>query len=265
MAILPQFRSGVYLQVYRCVMFEVVPFQISNFIPAYPWLSESVLDRFADSCSEPDEPIADSAVRHIALDEYLFREGELKTHVYRVEAGVICVTAVQPNGPPEIVEIVFPGGYVGLGFLKRNITNAKAVVASRVRCWPLSSIPELIEPDAKAKLKQAEATEREFAFRRKALCNLTKDHPVERVAAFLVAVSRLNEVEGRDPSIVPDTLNCGVVAKYLGLDIDTLQESLVELQSRELIEQCPAQGLRICDRNKLDLSTPWAWQLSGTG
>ncbi len=234
-------------------------------LAAYPWLAHSILEELALEGQPLDHLLPDPTVKHLSLDESLFHEGETKTHVYRLDAGIICVSAPRLNGPPEIVEIVFPGNLIGLGFLKRNIHNAKAIVDSRVSCWSLDAIPTLVEESATAKRRQAEATEREFEYRRNALCGLTVNRPVERVAAFLVAISRLNEIEGRDPNVISDTLHCGAVASYLGLNIDALQEALVELQSRALIEQCPADGLRICDRDSLDELTPLAWQLSGVG
>ena len=246
-------------------MVEFALSENSNLNFHYPSVSESIIDELALEGQVFDHlPIA-SSVRHLSLDDYLFHEGELKTHVYRLETGIICVTAPRLNGPPEMIETVFPGNLLGLGFLKRNIYNAKAVVESRVSCWPLSAIPALVEENATAQRRQAEATEGEFAHRRSAMVRLTQDHPVQRVAAFLVAVSRLNEVEGRDPNVISDKLHCGVVAKYLGLDIDTLAHALVELEARALVEQSPTGGLRLCDREKLDGITPTAWQMCGVG
>ena len=246
-------------------MVETVISQNLISIAAYPSLGATILEELALDAQESRDGLADPSVRQLSLDENLFREGELKTGVYRLDAGMICVSEPQWNGPPKIIEIVFPGNLIGLGFLKRNIYNAKAVVDSRVSCWPLDAIPTLVEDSNTAKRRQAEATEREFAYRRNALCGLTEDKPVERVAAFLVAVSRLSEVEGRDPDMISDTLHCGAVADYLGLTIDTLREALVELEARAMVEQCLGEGLRICDRDGLDRLTPLAWQLSGVG
>lgn len=246
-------------------MVEIIPFGNTDLVVAYPWISGSLLEELAVEVPESGHFLADQSDINVSLDEYLFREGELKTNVYRLETGIICITAARASGPPEIIETVFPGNLLGLGFLKRNIHNAKAVVESRVSCWALSDIPALVEENATAQRRQAEATEREFAYRRSAMIRLTEDSPVQRLAAFLIAVSRLNEVEGRDTNVISDLLHCGVVAKYLGMDIDTLSNALIELEARALVEQSPTGGLRLCDREKLDGITPTAWQMCGVG
>lgn len=199
----------------------------------------------------------------ILPDEYLFCEGDLKSHVYRVESGIICVSAGRAGGPPEIVEIVGPGNFVGLGFLKHFIHSAKAVVESTVTCWPRSAISELIASNETQLDRQADATEREFAHRRRALVGQPRTSPIQKVAAFLIAVSRLNEVEGRDWEFICDTLDCGVVAKYLDMDIDTLRSALVELQADGLIEPAENSALRIIDRYALVRRTALAWQMHG--
>ena len=72
----------------------------------------------------------------------------------------------------------------------------------------------------------------------------------ERIAAFLVAISRLNECEERDPNIISESLGCGIVADYLKMDLNMFGRTLVELRRRELIEYIPP------DREKLDLLVP---------
>lgn len=199
----------------------------------------------------------------LAPDEYLFCEGDAKSYVYRLQRGLICLSAGRAEGPPDIVEIVGPGNFIGLGFLKHFIHSAKAIVDSTVICWPRSAIADLIASDEKQLDRQASATEREFAHRRRALVGQPRTKPLQRVAAFLVAMSRLNEVEGRDADVISDTLDCGIVSKYLDIDINTLRDALLELQSQSLIEVSDNAAIRIVDRHGLGRQTALAWQMHG--
>ena len=201
----------------------------------------------------------DLPVRYLQFDENLFQVNDLKTHIYKVETGIICISAPRLNRPPEIIELVHSGSLIGLGFLDRHIHNAKAVIDSSVSCYPLGAASTLVEQTEAAKRRQAEATEREFSHRRSDLIGSTFEDPVQRVASFLLAVSRLSEDEGQEPDIISDALSCGVVADYLGLDISTLGSVLVELQSRQLIECCPPQRIRLCDRQALETLAPLSW------
>jgi CRP/FNR family transcriptional regulator len=63
---------------------------------------------------------------------------------------------------------------------------------------------------------------------------------------------RQNENEGRDASVIDDTLECAVVAGYLGISVRQLAELLVELEARGLIEPAANHGMRIVDIERLE-------------
>ena len=181
----------------------------------------------------------------LSQDEYLFREGDLKRHAYRVESGVLCVTSKGPHGTPEFIELAFPGDLVGLGFLDRYVDSAAALVETKVSLWSLQALPLLSQASVTAETRQAGATEREFLARRRQLVASTADSPLRRVAAFLTVLSRLNEIEGRDPAVISESLRSGDVAAFLNMDVEVLAGQLLELQQRELVSLTGKGGLRL--------------------
>ena len=66
-----------------------------------------------------------------------------------------------------------------------------------------------------------------------------------RLAAFLVAVSHRSRDEGGDPTLIDDSVDCGVIADFLGLSVDLLALGLMQLEMRGLIETAPPHGLRL--------------------
>ena len=76
--------------------------------------------------------------------------------------------------------------------------------------------------------------------------------PIERVAAFLMAVSRNNSYEGRDPNTVPDFLSSGFVADLLGLSIDLLADVLRRLSNLGVVQPGKGGGLLIADLAALE-------------
>lgn len=219
---------------------------------SHPWVNEALFEEIAHEELAAGAVLPEAVPILLSAGEPLFSEGEHKSHIYRLEAGLVCLSAIRASGPPQIVEFVRPGQFLGLGFLKRHIHNAKAVVGCSLSCWPLSTLQLWVEQDPIALDCQANAIEREFAHRRRVLSGLTKNQPEHRLAAFLVAMSRLSEVEGRDPDAVSDSLNCGVVATYLGIDIDALARALTSLQSQGLVKSGSQGQLMLCDRDKLE-------------
>lgn len=194
----------------------------------------------------------DDSLRALERNEILFEAGDLKSHLYRVEAGAVCIYVTHPNETREIVEFALAGDVVGMGFLERHATAARAVVDTKVRCLSLDEIDRLTAEDARAKSRFDDAVEREFALRRDYIVNAGSPRQLVQLAAFLVALAHQNESEGRDPELIDDTLECAVVAGYLGIDVDRLAQMLVELQELGLIEAAPDHGMRITDMKRLE-------------
>src|SRR5262245_37946022 len=83
--------------------------------------------------------ISPSHTLALAMGEVLFRPGDAKTHFYRVESGAVCVYQSPWQGNRATVEFCFPGDLVGLGFLERHTSTARAAVDTVVTCLPLGT------------------------------------------------------------------------------------------------------------------------------
>lgn len=205
------------------------------------------------------QPAPDVAGNEIsaARGQFLFREGDRKTSVYRLESGILCITTRRHSGPPHVVEMLFPGSFIGLGFLERHIDSAMAVVPSRLTEFPQSAVPDLCSASAEARDRQALQTEREFAARRRELVPDSDELPVRRVAAFLSAMHHMNRHEGRNPDFIAEFLKTGDVASFLNLDVEALGRALTDLKDRGVIDSAANGGLILLNPGALE-------QLSGS-
>ena len=214
-------------------------------------VSQSTSSHALDELSPMGEPVdgslKDAPFRILASNEVLFREGDFKTHLYMIEEGIISVYRKRTHQPNEIIEFAFSGDVVGLGYLEEHTYWARSVVETCVRCLPLDALDTVLEDDSRTKQRYADAISREFEFRREFLVTALRRNPIGRLAAFFLALSQLNKNEGRDQNIITDSLECGVVAGCIGLDLDSLGQALVELEKKGLIVPCPPQGLRLND------------------
>lgn len=91
----------------------------------------------------------------------------------------------------------------------------------------------------------------QFELRRRSLIRLGRRKPLARVASLLLAISRNNSCEGRDPNLVPDALTSGFIADLLGVSVARLADLLVELASHGLVQASPA-GLRLLNIGALE-------------
>ena len=209
-----------------------------------------VLDRVAGAENAP-------VGRRLSAGEVLFRPGETRTHFYLIEQGTIALYCKRPG--QDVVEFVFAGDVVGLGALEKHIDEAQALSKSSVRLLPLDSLDDILQ-DERARRRYADAVHREFAARRNEIIESFRGTPVKRLAAFFVALSQLNTHEGREPNLIVDSLECGIVANCLGLEIESLGCALVELEKKRLIERT-SSGLRLTDLESLERLSEPATQL----
>ena len=193
-----------------------------------------------------------SEFRVLGAGDYLFMEAEPRTYVCRVEMGGVAVFDRRIGRSAGIIEMAGKGDYVGLGCLEHFRNNARAAVESTVRFMPRTEFALLAERDPKLSQKQDDAIKKDFEYGKVLANDRGRSTPIECVAAFLVVVSRQNVHEGRDPTIISDSLKCGIVTSLLDLDIDTLERALLELQNMGLVEQYPTVGLRLRDIEALE-------------
>jgi len=200
-----------------------------------------------DQCLETVAPL-----RSLQRNELLFEAGDLKSQLYRVETGAICIFVTHANKAREVIEFALAGDIVGMGFLERHATSACAVVDTKVSCLCLDEIDRLTAEDARAKARFHDAVEREFALRRDYISSMGASRPLVKLAAFLIAVAHQNANEGLDPAVIDDTLECAVVAGYLGISVGQLADLLVELEEMDLVQPAPHHGMRVVDMERLE-------------
>jgi CRP/FNR family transcriptional regulator len=197
-------------------------------------------------------PAAPSRLRRtLAANEVLFGRGDRRTHVFRVESGTICLYESLRSDRQTVIEFMFPGEYVGLGFLEEHSLTARALLGSTVTCIPVEEIDDVIKDDLRAQAKLATAIEREFDARREELSKAGQHRPIERVAALLVTAAHINAQEGRTMDLIDNSWRSDHIADQLGIDLTDLTAILVELERQGLIE-ATREGLRLNDIDALE-------------
>lgn len=201
--------------------------------------------------TSPADAPADRGYVTLKAGETLFREGQPRTHVYRVERGSICLFTRRPDGSADILEFAFAGDLVGLGYLETHLTGAQATMETSLACLPRAAFEPLIDKSPADKTRLTAAIAREVALLKETQGRTRLPKPLTRIAALFVTLARLNDYEGRQVDVITDSLSCGVVAGYLDMSVDELARWLQELEARGLVE--PAlHGLRLKDRAALE-------------
>ena len=73
-----------------------------------------------------DEKLAHAPIKKIGAREHLFLEGDVKTHVYKVEVGTVLIYKILPDAKRQVIDIAFPGDLIGLGTVRDQPFSAQA-------------------------------------------------------------------------------------------------------------------------------------------
>jgi CRP/FNR family transcriptional regulator len=182
----------------------------------------------------------DAKARIVERKEHIFLEGDDATHIFKVEAGHVCVYRLLTDGRRQIVDFAFVGDFIGLGASGQHTTNAQASERTRLRCIRASELRNVVRESPRLGLELYEAMSNELSATRELLVSVCQRTAQERVAGFLLTISQRNARRGEDASCVVLPMTRTDIADYLGLTIETVSRTFTKLRKDGLIdiEQC---------------------------
>ncbi|MFY0610582.1 MAG: helix-turn-helix domain-containing protein [Hyphomicrobiaceae bacterium] len=187
-----------------------------------------------------DQNIDATRTRIIERKENVFTEGDDVTHIYRVEAVHVCIYRMLADGRRQIVGFAFPGDFIGLGAVGHHTTNAEATERTRLQSLPVSDLHRVVRDSPQLGLDLYAALSEELASTRELLISIGQKTAQERVAGFLLLLSKRNVRRGEDPDTIVLPMTRTDIADYLGLTIETVSRTMTKLRMNGLIdiEQC---------------------------
>ena len=188
-----------------------------------------------------------SIVRNVPAKAHLFAEGDAKSHVYKVTSGAICLYKLLSDGRRQIIEFALDGDVIGLGSATTEACNAQAIAVTRVQCLPLAVLLKAARQDAKVALGLYDALSRQLVASREHLQCVGMRGATERLASFLVILSRRNQAKGCDPLSIELPMTRVDIADFLGLTIETVSRTFTKLKRQGLIEIDQNTKIRLRD------------------
>jgi len=186
--------------------------------------------------------------------EHLFVAGDVQSHVYQVLEGVISVYELLPDGRRQIATFCYPGDLIGVNNIDQFAHNAESLCAARVRCIPLTAMNRLIstEPGFSTALLGVLSTE--LAETRDQLLSLGRKSALEKVATFLLRISRRNEREGVDETQLHLPMSRAEIADFLGLTIETVSRNFTKLKVSGIIALPSSAQVQVVNLARLEVS-----------
>ena len=190
--------------------------------------------------------------RRIEAKEYVFCDGDLRTHIFHVEQGVIALSKVLGDGRRQIIDFAYPGDYIGLGLLKDYIFDAQATCLAKVKCIPASTLEQAAASDPDLALKLYKAVSAELATARNLLVCVGQGTAMERIAMFLIGLRDRAAASGANDGVFSLVMRRSDIADLLGLTIETVSRTLTKLRGMCVIDIVNATEIHILDEDKLE-------------
>lgn len=230
------------LQQVSAPQFLAAPRLISRRIEEFPAVPPHSLDAH----------ISRAPLRGVDAKEHVFTEGDARSHLYRVETGAICLYKVLPDGRRQVLGFAYPGDLVGLGPLGEHQLNAQATKPSRLRSLPWSTVQQVARHDPALGIKLYEMISHELAAAHDLLLTTGQRTATERVAAFLLAMSRRSERKGGDATTIDLPMTRSDIGDFLGLTIETVSRTFTKLRQLEIIDLAQSTQVSILDMRALE-------------
>jgi CRP/FNR family transcriptional regulator len=199
-----------------------------------------------------DEQFMRAPIRAIAAKEHAFAEGDVRSHLFRVESGAICLYKVMPDGRRQVLGFAYPGDLVGFGSHAEYQFNAQATKPSRLRSLSWSAVQHTARHDATFGLKLYEAISNELAAAHDLLLTTGQRSAAERLAAFLLAMARRAERNGQDAGIIDLPMTRSDIGDFLGLTIETVSRTFTKLRQQGIIDLAQSARVQLLDIEALE-------------
>lgn len=196
--------------------------------------------------------LARGLTRNFGAKEHVFVTGDALANVYRVEKGAVCLYKIATGGKRQIVRFCFEGDVFGLGAGKECTVSAQALQGVRVRYMAASVLAQLAaaHPPLAAELYSTLAAE--LTSLQEHLFIVGQRTAIERVANFLVLLSRRNASRGDDPLLLTLPMTRQDIGDYLGLTLETVSRTLTKLRVKNLVDFHHGSQVALLDLRQLE-------------
>lgn len=207
--------------------------------PAYPGALEGRIER--------------SSTRSLAGKEHIFCEGDVRTHVFQIEQGVVIVYRMLPDGRRQVFEFAYPGDFIGLGASDTHMFCAETTGPTRVRCIPAPLLEEAARHEPELALSLYRAVSQELSAARDLLIAIGQRSAIERVATFLLMLHRRlkRSSSANGANLIDLPMRRADIADLLGLTIETVSRTITKLRTMRVIEVAQASAINILDLDRL--------------
>jgi CRP/FNR family transcriptional regulator len=176
--------------------------------------------------------------RPLHRGDYLFRNGERFRSLYVVKTGSVKTYAPSEEGGEQVLGFHLPGELIGLDAIDKEVhaCSAKVLETSAICEVPFSRFEELSSTIPSLQHQMYRLLSKEIGQETEILLLLGKKSADERLAAFLLSMSRRLRKRGLSPTDFYLSMSRHEIGNYLGLAVETVSRLFTRFQDEGLLK-----------------------------
>lgn len=184
----------------------------------------------------------------------LFAPNNKFTSLYVVRSGSFKTTISTNNGRDQVTGFYFPGEFIGLDAIHQEHyqSTAKALESSSVCELPFDRLQDLGKEMPQLQIQLLTRVSKELAGDKGLMLLLGKKTAEEKLATFLLSLSKRFNERGFSASDFQLSMSRGDIANHLGLAVETISRILSRFQDDDLIT-ITGKAISLRDMEKLHL------------
>jgi len=162
-------------------------------------------------------------------------EGDPATDLFNVVRGSVKLYKLLPDGRRQVTGFLFPGDFLGIAFNDTYAYSAEAIESVQLCRFPRGKLESLLIELPKLERRLLGEAANELAAAQDQMLLLGRKTAQERVASFIVSLSRKAEKRKKPASPIALPMSRTDIADYLGLTTETVSRTLTQLRQAGLI------------------------------
>lgn len=171
----------------------------------------------------------------IRRGETLFCEGDRAHYAYVVARGVLMSYKLMADGRRMVTDFHYPGDTLGENCPETHVDSADAITNAAICLYSHEGVLGLVERRPGLGQRLLRRAHRRLSAAREQMLALTNMTARQKVAHFLVRMSRSAMDRGQCPGQIWLPLSRSVIGDHLGLSMETVSRTLTQFRREGLI------------------------------
>jgi CRP/FNR family transcriptional regulator len=183
----------------------------------------------------------------------IVEQGERVEHLFNITAGVVKLYKLLSDGRRQITGFLSIGDFLGMALTRTHAFSAEAVTYVSVCRYPRSELEQLLEEHPRIEHSLLGNAVHELAAAQDQMVVLGRKNASERLASFLIGLSRRAGREGLSTTLLHLPMSRADIADYLGLTTETVSRTFSKLAKSAIIRLEEPTRVRVLRLDELEV------------